>query len=52
MAATTMMEIIKDGNNSPELDERMTIIAAGNIEYHSSLEDMRAPLWPVPRILH
>jgi len=52
VAATTMMEIIKDGNNSPELDERMTIIAAGNIEYHSRLEDMRAPLWPVPRLLH
>jgi len=50
VATTTMLEVLKDGNGSPQLNERMNLIAAGNMPGHSPHDQMRAPLWPVPRI--
>ena len=36
VATTTMLEVLSDGNSSPQLDERMKLIAAGNMPGHSS----------------
>lgn len=52
LATETMLEIMRDRNNSPQLDQRMAAIASGRQPGHyPSLDTMRAPLWPVPPIL-
>lgn len=51
VATSAMLDVLRDGKNSPQLDERMKLIAAGSIPGHSSFADMRAPLWPVPPVL-
>ncbi|ASW90730.1 hypothetical protein A5626_08350 [Mycobacterium marseillense] len=48
VATTAMLEVLRDGNNSPQLDERMKLIAEGDMPGHSTMDKMRAPLWPVP----
>lgn len=52
MAAAAMRDIVRDGTNSPQLDERMAALRSGNQPGHyPSWDAMSAPLWPVPRIL-
>ena len=48
--ATTMVgRIFRDKTNSPELDQRVAAVTAGNMPGHyPDLESLSAPLWPVP----
>lgn len=51
VATTAMLAVLKDGNASPQLDERMELIRKGDMPGHfPSVEAMSAPLWPVPRV--
>ena len=51
VATTTMLDVLRDGNASPQLEERMELIRKGDMPGHfPSVADMSAPLWPVPAV--
>ena len=53
MAGSAVVKILQDGTTTPELDERLRTVAAGNLPAHyDSLDALPAPLWPVPRVEH
>ncbi len=52
MATDVMMQILRDGTNSPQFDQRMAALRSGNQPGHyASWDEMSAPLWPVPPAL-
>jgi hypothetical protein len=52
MATDAMVQILRDGDSSPQLDERMRAIKSGNQPGHyDSWESMSAPLWPIPAVM-
>lgn len=53
MATEAMLQIMRDGTNSPEFDQRMAALRSGSQPGHyPSWDEMSAPLWPVPPVLH
>lgn len=53
MASTAMLDIMRDGNSSPQLEQRIEAIKSGNQPGHyPSWEAMSAPLWPVRSVDH
>ncbi len=52
MATAAMLDILRDGRNTPELDARMAALRSGNQPGHyRSWTEMSAPLWPIPTTL-
>lgn len=53
MAGSAVVRILQDGTTTPQLDERLRTVAAGNLPGHyDSTDSLPAPLWPVPRVDH
>jgi hypothetical protein len=53
MAGSAVVRILQDGRSTPELDERLRMVAAGDVPGHyDSVDALPAPLWPVPRVDH
>jgi hypothetical protein len=53
MAGSAVVRILQDGTATPELNQRMQTVAAGNLPGHyPSVSALAAPLWPVPRVEH
>lgn len=47
----TLVQVIQDGRISREAEQRIHSQSAGSLPgHHSSVEAMRSPLWPVPRV--
>jgi hypothetical protein len=48
-----MLQIMRDGTNSPEFDQGMAALRSGRQPGHySSWDEMSAPLWPIPPVLN
>lgn len=53
LATATVSRMFRDKTNTPELDQRVTTVAGGNLPGHyPDLDSTSAPLWPVPINLH
>jgi len=52
IAAATITQIYKDETNTPELDQRVAAATGTQPGHYPGLDEMSAPLWPVPLVTH